>query len=405
MISRKILVEMFSTFIQFADDRFSQWHTDIRLKRRMQDALTAVTLPDNESVNELFWVLYWYQCWRSQPHIALGHLSAYLQETCYWAAHRTLSHLGSGHYSLSDRFQIAIAELPQILKSYKLDHGANLKPFASISFSNKIRDTLRQSHEADSRTNWGLLRKLSKKRLVEALQAVGLPDTTIAAYCLAWTCFKTYCAPRDSPATRQLAHPDPLTWEAIAQLYNQQRHLLPTDATTATSKTIEQWLLTCATHVRHYLYPETVSLNLPQFNSDSEVLANLSDHLVSSPLDELITAEEVQERLSQKRQMKAILTATLHKLPAETQTMLRQYYRDNLTQQQIATQQNLKQYTVSRRLNRAKATLLLALAEWSKETLHIALTSTVVDDMSVVLEEWLQGYLATSGLPQVVRDA
>lgn len=405
MISRKVLVEMFSTFIQFADDRFSQWHTDIRLKRQMQAAIAVVeTLPEHESADELFWVLYWYQCWRSQPQLALGHLSAYLQEPCYWAAQRTMIHLGRGQYSLSDRFQIAIAELPHILKGYRLTHGNHLKTFASISFSNKIRDTLRQAHEADSRTDWGLLRKLSKKRLMEALQATGLSETTIAAYTLAWTCFKTYCAPSDAPATRQLSRPDAATWEAIAQLYTQQRQHLLSEAPAANSQAIEQWLQACATCVRHYLYPTTFSLNLPRFNSDSEELAQLSDHLVASPLDELISAEEAQQRQLQKLQIQRVLTATLNQLPPETQTMLQQYYQHNLTQQQIAVQHNLKQYTVSRRLSRAKETLLLALVRWSQETLHISLTSTVIADMSVVLEEWLQDYLTTSGLPQAIPD-
>jgi DNA-binding transcriptional regulator LsrR (DeoR family) len=74
------------------------------------------------------------------------------------------------------------------------------------------------------------------------------------------------------------------------------------------------------------------------------------------------------------------------------------YYAQALTQQQIAQQLEIKQYTVSRRLGNAKEKLLLTLAKWSQETLHISLTSTVVNDMYVVLEEWLQTHYRSYGL-------
>jgi DNA-binding transcriptional regulator LsrR (DeoR family) len=73
--------------------------------------------------------------------------------------------------------------------------------------------------------------------------------------------------------------------------------------------------------------------------------------------------------------------------------IVEQYYREGLTQQEIATQLDVKQYTVSRRLSSAKEALLLALAQWSQEHLHTALTSPAVKAMSIVLEEWLQDKL------------
>ena len=68
------------------------------------------------------------------------------------------------------------------------------------------------------------------------------------------------------------------------------------------------------------------------------------------------------------------------------------YYGQELTQQQIAEQLAVKQYTVSRRLTKSRESLLLALASWSKETLHISLTSDVLNYISTVLEEWLKVY-------------
>ncbi|NJL50040.1 MAG: hypothetical protein HC929_24910, partial [Leptolyngbyaceae cyanobacterium SM2_5_2] len=59
---------------------------------------------------------------------------------------------------------------PNVLNRYSPDQGASLKTYASLSFGNTIRDTLRQRQDANSRTDWGLLRKVSQKQLVEALE-------------------------------------------------------------------------------------------------------------------------------------------------------------------------------------------------------------------------------------------
>ncbi|NJO53383.1 MAG: hypothetical protein HC840_32720 [Leptolyngbyaceae cyanobacterium RM2_2_4] len=85
-------------------------------------------------------------------------------------------------------------------------------------------------------------------------------------------------------------------------------------------------------------------------------------------------------------------------------TLLALYYGQQLTQQQIAQQLEIKQYTVSRRLSSTKEILLKAIAQWSQETLHISLTSPAVQQMSLVLEEWLQvQYDTKSALSQEHR--
>ncbi len=349
---------------------------------------------------ERFCVIYWHQHWQAQPMgLASEHLSAYLQEACYWAASRFRSQLVNKHSKLTDCFQTAIADLPKVLKGYHPDQGASLKTYASLCFSNIIRDTLRQQGEADSRTDWGLLRKVSQKRLMEALQAVGFSEETIACHRLAWTCFKVFCAPTETPATRQLTTPDAATWDAIAQLYNAQRdRQLPT-APVGNPKLLEQWLKACANHIRAYLYPATTSLNASKSESGvGELQDDLPDPQAPLPLAALISQEEWQERQAQRSQVSQILSNGLEQLPAEFQTLLELYYAQALTQQQIAQQLEIKQYTVSRRMSNAKEKLLLTLAKWSQETLHISLTSTVVNDMYVVLEEWLQTHYHSHSL-------
>lgn len=399
MRPRQNPTDLFSTFVLFADEYFAGWATDPRLKRSIICCLEQIE-PEMSGAAERFCVIYWHHHWQAQPMgLANEHLSAYLQEACYWAASRFRSQLVNKQTKLTDCFQTAIADLPKILKGYHPDQGASLKTYASLCFSNIIRDTLRQQREADSRTDWGLLRKISQKRLTEALQAVGFSEEAIAYHRLAWTCFKVFCAPTETPSTRQLANPNSATWEAIAQLYNTQRdRQLPT-APVGNPKLLEQWLKACAKRIRAYLYPATTSLNASQSESGiGELQDDLPDLEATSPLADLIRQEEWQERQAQRSQVSQVLSSGLNQLSTEVQTLLELYYAQALTQQQIAQQLEIKQYTVSRRLSNAKEKLLLTLAKWSQETLHISLTSTVVNDMYVVLEEWLQTHYRSHGL-------
>ncbi|HAX75493.1 MAG TPA: group 3/4 sigma-70 RNA polymerase sigma factor [Cyanobacteria bacterium UBA11372] len=398
MKPRQRIIELFSTFIQLADDLFERWVTDFLLQRSIQQALNQIPEVNQAQSSEHFWVLYWYRFWQANPEsLATGHLSAYLQEACYWVAQRVMLQLTSKQYKLSDCFQIAIATLPFVLKGYNPSQGASLKTYASIVFGNKLRDALRQQGEANSRTDWGLLRKLSQKQLVESLEAAGFSESAIANYRLAWTCFKTFCAPTETPGTRQLSAPNRAMWANITQLYNTQRlRQVPPIESQATPENLERWLKDCAKQARAYLYPAITSLNINKSESGAgEILDDLPAETEASGLTDLILQEELQERQTQQTQINTVLKASLEKLDSQMQTLLHLYYAQKLTQQQIAAQLEVKQYTVSRRLSSAKEKLLLALAKWSQETLHISLTSPAVRDMSLLLEEWLQERLAS----------
>lgn len=317
---------------------------------------------------------------------------AYLQEVCYWAAQKTVASFTSTQFSLSDCFQLAIAQLDKVLDGFNPNQGVVLKNYAAAVFGTRLREVLRQRHEIDICTPWALLRKLSHKRLVESLQSAGLSSEAIVRYVLAWNCFKTVYVPTQAGATRKLVKPDSATWEAIASLYNTQRHqqLNPPPAA-VNSETLENWLLSCAKAARAYLYPDVTSINTPTLGQESgELLDNLPAGEQESLLTEFIAQEEEQSRQSHQVQINAVLVAATQKLEPQAQQMLQLYYGEELTQQQMAKQLEIKQYTVSRRLTKARESLLLTLAQWSRETLHISLSSDVIKDTSTVLEEWLK---------------
>jgi RNA polymerase sigma factor (sigma-70 family) len=389
MNPRHDLIDLFSTFAQFVDDRLCRWVKDGSLRRNMQRSQAAgMTDP-----SEAFWALHWHRSWQKGTELAEGHLSAYLQEPCYWASRK----MAMQQINLSlvpDYFQAAIATLPKVLKGYSPDQGASLKTYATLRFGNALRDSLRQNQEVQGRTDWGLLRRVSQKCFVESLYTAGLSEQAIARDRLAWTCFKTLYAPSDSSSTRQLARPDDQTWRAIAQRYNQQRYNQQSQTLPEQQPNdLERCLKESAKRIRQYLCPPTTSLNVKKFDDGSgELQDNLPDQSENTLLETLIAQEELQERQAQKTQVGEVLTAALAQLEPQIQTLLALYYSQEWTQQQIAQKLEMKQYTISRRLSSSREQLLTAIARWSQETLHISLTSAAVQQMGIVLEEWLQAH-------------
>lgn len=393
MRPRQGTIEVFSTFLQFDADRFSAWATEPKLRRSMKTCMERIQQMDSA---ENFWVLYWYKLWQTQSaNLAQMHLAAYLQEVCYWAAHKTIaSFSSSSQYTLSDCFQMAITKLDKVLKGFNPNLGYNFKNYASAIFSSVLKDILRQHQEVDICTNWSLLRKLSQKRLIESLQNAGLNPDTIACYVLAWNCFKTIYVPTGATGTRKLPKPDPTTWEEIAEFYNKERlSQLHPSGKICSAQTIEKWMIACAKAARSYLYPTYTSINAPSPGQESgELLDSLVQFAQETFLTEIIAQEEEQSRRSQQIALNTVLSEALAKLDPQAQSILQLYYRQSLTQQQIAQELNTKQYTVSRRLTKSKETLLIAVGRWSQETLHITATSDVLNYINTVLEEWLKLY-------------
>ena len=390
MLPRQDIVEIFSTFIQFDYDRFSSWATDTRLRRSMRQSVSKIAADNSAN----FWALYWHQIWQEQPQgLAKEHLAAYLQEACFWSSTKTIAGFSSSQYTVSDCFQVAIAGIDKVLKGFDRERGFNLKSYASITFGNLIRELLRQKKEIDICSDWSLLRKLSQKRMTEALANAGLDPETIEQYVLAWNCLKTIYVPERASSTRRLSKPDKDTWVAIAKLYNQERKTQLNRSDAATGESLEKWMLICVKAVRSYLFPNVTSINKPKPGYDSgEIVDSIVGEVDDSLLAEMIADEESQQRSQQQTDISKFLTATIAQLKPEEQKLLELYYSLGLKQAEIAQELNTQQYTISRKLSKARKVLLKALAQWSQSTMHISLTSDVLDNISSLLEEWLAEY-------------
>ncbi len=429
MRPRQELVERFSTFLQFEGDRPQGWLMDPRLRKSMGHCLGQQRDASVQVGQSNFWALYWHKRWQqgqgrdqgqnpsqnlaqqtpqnhlAANHLAANHLTAYVQEGCYWSAQKATQRFQNLAYGLADCFQMAIAQFHKILRGFDASHGTDFAGYASAAFASLIRELLRQRNEVDICTTWGLLRKLSKKRLTEALLATGLGNEAIASHVLAWDAFKLHYVPTQSTGTRRLPKPSAAEWEAMATFYNQERGIaLGAHHPKLAAEAIEQLLQTSARAARAYLYPTQVSMNAQVSGQETEFIDNLPETLEAPPLEQLINLEEAQERQAQRSQLSQVLEGAIAHLDPTAQDLLRYYYRDALTQQDLAARLDLKQYTVSRRLTKIRKTLVQALLDWSQATLHTTPHPDLLNAMSGLLEEWLQQHYVAASSPSATES-
>ncbi|WP_232435710.1 sigma-70 family RNA polymerase sigma factor [Rivularia sp. PCC 7116] len=380
---------MFSTFAQVEKDTFSKWCVDKKLHRSMQNCFRS--LPE-ESKKENFWALYWHKHWSSQStskSLANMHLLAYLQEPCYMVSRKTAASLNNSQYSIADYFQMANAEVETVLKYFNSKKSSSLKAYAMMAIKSQLRDILRQRKEAYSCTNWALLRKVSKKLFLEALENAGLSSLQISQYRLAWTGFKELYVQNHPGSTKSLPQPTSQLWEAIANFYNKYKHQLTQASSSCRAQTVEEWLNQSAIYVRAYLFPSVKSLNTFRANSDSDQSLDLADPSSDSTIADMIATEDLQEQKQQISQIFGVLSQALESLDAKSKQVLQLYYQQGMTQQQIMQQLDMSQPTVSRKLVKSRESLMAALIKWSVD-LNISVNANQIKDMSIALEEWLR---------------
>jgi RNA polymerase sigma factor (sigma-70 family) len=416
MYPRRQIIEMFSTFARLEGDRFQQWITDPRLRRSIQRC--SPHLSDLQS--DKAWSLYWYRQWSeqrqntsqdtsknisqsaskniSQSHLlAELHLSAYLQESCYWVAQQISQRFQTTQYTLTDCFQIASSEIRRVLKRYVPDRGSSLKSFAAIVLTSALKDMLRQRQVADICSDWSLLRRISKKRLGEVLEQAGLVESDILQYRWAWLCFQTVYVPTQLRGSEQLPKPDSFLWHSIAHLYNSKRQAqLATPGPALTPEQIEIRLAKLARWIRTYLYPAIDSLNRTKTGQDGEFQDDLTDDLAPSLLDAAIQQEEIEQRIAQRSQLQRVLNQSLEHLEADLQEILRLFYQQGLSQQELAAYLKTSQPTVSRRLKKAEACLLAALIQWIETDLNQFPNPDELKIINMTLKEWLKGHYDNS---------
>jgi RNA polymerase sigma factor (sigma-70 family) len=394
MRPRQEIVEIFSSFLQFSADNITKWVTDSKLYRSMSENLNQSPQLERSRSD---WALYWHRVWRNQPEIgadfqlARGHLYAYMQEVGYKVAKKIKQNLESKlpEYTIEDFFQIAIANADKVLKGFEPTRHPHLEGYAYPKLGNLIKDQLVQEgvEAAYFRSGWSLLRDSSEKRICESLQQRGLSTADIERYILAWECFKMIYVPQKPRGNSQLAAPDSTTWDAIAQLYNQEQLAQLSQSTPINATTIQNWMSICIEAIRAYLAPRPASLDASVFNEDNKS-QNFPPSNDPTPLEKLLDEEEAQNRRSSQEKINSVLNYAVSNLNLQTQELFQLYYGEGLNQKEISSRLKISQPTISRRCKQFKTESIQTL----QASVNISLTPEVIKNMNGLIDEWLEQY-------------
>lgn len=390
MKKREDIVQKFSTFLCFGDDRNknTQWQTDVELERHIKTLVES----DPEAKEE-FWARYFLRASDTSTPKHSQHLCAYLQEACLWAAQRTYQRFRvmRHKYDLQEYFQIAyLAANPplKLLKNFNFDYpDTKIESYAKTAIIRSVSNIIyHQDLEArrDKFSDYGLLKDITGKELREALTARAFNQEKINRYYLIWKAFDEIYQPKHSQGSRCIVPPNSEQIQQIAAHYNQ--HLHP--ATAIGDEEIQEVLLICIAATREQRTKRCVPL---------EDYENISDPSKNT-WEKLIQQEILQ-------QVESIVLRLFSNLPQNGQTLLKLWLGLNLTQTEIAAvlknqyPEFQKQYQVARHLSRYTRSLLKDLVS-ELQTIHEEITPDIClnneTNLAVIkgyLDECLQNYL------------
>ena len=401
MQKRKNIPELFTTFITFINAHGSlsiRWKSEPKLVQNLQRLLAS----ESEASEKYLSLLFLKAALKNKgEELASLHLSAYLEETCYWMAVKTANKVYTSDYTWQDYFQIARAlgaEPQRIFAKYD-SRFSSIKTYAQLKLETGILEVIHQGREKQKYSDAGLLRSLTKTYLKKALARRGFNPRQQDRYVVAWQAFKQVYHPRKEAGTQRLAWPSKKGLSAIAQRYHQ---LADSPQTSVTGEEIKSLLDTCVEAVKYYAAPKQDSLDDPDIHSLVEYRDShphtQADYQASqpSPEDELW---ETESRAEEREQFEAIfshLSQAFDALSPESQKMLELAWGLRLTQADIGKVFQLEQYQVSRQLDREKQSLLKSLAEWSQANFGLHLTPEQIGAMSDSLEGWLEWHCQSS---------
>lgn len=374
---------MFSTFLKVSNNEdYPVWMSYPELERSMRNVIAQEQIN-----NEEYWALYWRnKTLQDLASLAQKHVLAYFDEPCYWAAKTVQSKVGINDLTLMDCLQIARAvaafKIERILSQY--NGRSSLKTFAQLRICSGLLDHVREKQDVQKYTDWGLLRTVSKKALMLALQQQNIQQQEQSCYILAYYCFKESYVPVKGKSTGRLSEPNLEQWQALAERYNMLRskHDIKKDISNSDIKSL---LEICIKAIRENAKPPAmVSLDDPNI---------LSDKLLYIPENE-INESDLEVEFNSIRE---VLENAFADLPPESQKMLILADGLELHQRDIGKLFGIEpQYKVSREIKKLHKLILQQFAKWSQKNLNIKLSDQEIDDKSKEMYQWLSPYLKSS---------
>lgn len=325
--------------------------------------------------------------------IASRHLSAYLEKAGVRSArnvyNKSKKHLKDKQlrYYLHDLYQIAcyISRTPHnFFSSFGPQHS--LESYVYKRMTGKINEEfLRILGMRRRRSDWGLLKSTTRKRLKEALENQGYRQPYLYRYLLARDCFQRIYAPQQLTNNTSLPKPTDEQLQQIANLYNNLAQSSPqvTNLSQANQETIKQWLIQCVEAIRWHetrLTTQAVSLNCPIERDENSHPS--SETILDNGIEfqgELIENQEIQEKIPG---LTAFLPELLARVDEDTRNCLLLMHGFDLDSRSIAPIFRINYSTVCRQCNKTTQRLLEQVSQWARDNLNITTDSENLNTMS-----------------------
>ncbi|MEI6381613.1 MAG: hypothetical protein WCO81_12130 [Cyanobacteriota bacterium ELA615] len=388
MIKRTTLVEQFSTFIDFSSER---WIIEYKLQQRMENYLLA----DSSLTSTEYWGLFFQQKWLAQgkkQDFFRSHLYAYLQEPCYYIA-KEIEHNYYNkqfRYNCEDYFNLGVLEFDKILTDFKPGLNTRLYLFATIRLKWRILDRMREIDRTVGYTIWSLLLSSSPTRFKKALINQGISQDILANYNLVWNLYKEFYSRAQIKQNGKLDKPDIKTIEAITNAYN-----LKTQSK-VDLMTIERWLISSGQAIFQFMSPP-VSVPLEPLITSQGNFNEPTTEEKEQEYKKFLENQEIFARIYNwlTKELENIFEQTeKNKLHPEIKKILEYKYLEKLPQNQIGQKVNpaLKQFEVSRQLDRFYLKLSKSLIQWSSANLESPLKAQDIENLSESVEQWIEYY-------------
>jgi RNA polymerase sigma factor (sigma-70 family) len=383
MNKRTDVINQFSMFIHWEENRFRGWRSHPPLLKSMQRHLEQ----DATLTNAQYWIIFWRrslfeeQQELAQHQLAELHLHAYLQEPCYHVAVKIWQQYQQQlDYSIEDYFQIGIPKLKKILADFNPLLNPNFEAYCFVRLKQRIVDELRQQDKTLGHTLWSRLLTVSTLRMSRSLERLGIRAVSLDQYLDAWECYKVVYQDTKARQNGRLQEPNQEQWYQITNLYNQRG---------IESQSIEQvseLVNTAGVALVQYESP----LILPIIDGSFDPLPDIPPPIIpEDEEDQAELAKEFQKIYDWLQQQLETLDVKQHKLNPNIKLILELIYGQGLTQMLIAEQLSIDSSTVSRNIIKVKEKLASMFIVWSAENLDRPLQSQDIKFIGEALNGWL----------------
>ncbi|WP_374791055.1 sigma-70 family RNA polymerase sigma factor [Aerosakkonema funiforme] len=370
---------MFAQFLALkdSDGNLTDWIFDGELKRNMKNQVDL-----SLAASEGAWVQYWLKAAEQKPSIPLSgrHLSAYLQESSFWATKTVYPKFATPDLTFVDCFQMAgevvTKNAVKILKGYD-PHKSSPKTWSQMRIESNLKERLLKRRRIDGETDWKLLRDNKPEKFTKILKPLVDKELDIIVYQLAVECFQKYYSKKMINTNKRLPDPTPEQWQMMVQDYNELR-LSRGIEDKVTETEIQNLLETCVSALR-------AKVKQPKASSLDE--ADIPELLIDDRIE-----EEEEQQIQQHHQVKSVLSSAFSLLSEEQQTLLILEYGLELGQTKIADIFSIQQYQVSRKIKKSCEPLLEELVRWSSKESGNFITQQENKNLSKTMHEWLRRF-------------